>query len=271
MTMETGLGTYVTYNPLAVSPETRVDDLLQMVESLSMHHFPVVDQEQRLIGVVSETDLILEARNRSSDKEARSFRESTTVKDIFTGHLVTVDHLASPRAALKLLMDNYVRSLPVLADEKLVAIVTTTDFLREFSYGQLTCAKEPVSDFLEPPTATLDPEATADEALAVLKNSGLEYMAAVHGGCPIGVVSGREILKTIAIDGSAQNLTGNSSILKFVRKTPVFRPGQRMSEAAALMVEHGVSALAVTNQANRLLGLVTAEQILQLMFDALKP
>lgn len=268
--MEAGLGTYVTYNPLAVSLETRFDDLLQMVDSLAMHHFPVVDQERRLIGVVSETDLILAARNLARDKEERNFPESATVKDIFTGHLVTVDHLASPREALKLLMDNYIRSLPVLADEKLVAIVTTTDFLREFSYGQLTCAKEPVSDFLEPPSASLDPDATADEALAALKNSGLDYLAVVQGGCPIGVVSGREILKTIAIHGAAQNLTGDSSILKFVHKTPIFRPGQRMNEAAALMVEHGLSALTVTNQANRLLGLITAEQILQHMFDSLK-
>ena len=54
--MESGLGTYVTYNPLAVSLETRVDELLQMVESLAMHHFPVVDQVPSLdFGPVSTT------------------------------------------------------------------------------------------------------------------------------------------------------------------------------------------------------------------------
>ena len=56
--MESGLGTYVTYNPFAVSLATRVDDLLQMVESMATHYFPVVDDQQRLIGVVSETDLM---------------------------------------------------------------------------------------------------------------------------------------------------------------------------------------------------------------------
>jgi len=155
-----------------------------MVESLSMHHFPVVDQDQRLVGVVSETDLILEARNRSRGREEGSHRESTTVKDIFTGHLVTVDQLASPRHALKLLMDNYIRSLPVMAEGKLVGIVTDTDFLREFSYGQMTCAKEPVSDFLEPPAEPLDPDTTADEALAALKKSGSDHLAVVQGAAP---------------------------------------------------------------------------------------
>lgn len=265
--MESGLGTYVTYNPLAVSLETRVDDLMQMVDTLAMRHFPVVDDDRKLIGVVSETDLILEARNRMrSTDEAK---ELAKVKDICTGNLVTVDHLASPRQTLQVLMDNYIHSLPVLADERLVGIVTTTDFLREFSYGQLTCAKEPVSDFLEPPGATLEPDATADEALAALKNCQSDHLAVVQGGCPIGVISGREILKSIAIDGSKQNLHENTSILKFLRKTPPFRPGQRMSEAAALMVEHGLSALAVTNQANRYLGLITAEEILRIMLPHL--
>jgi len=260
--MASGLGTYVTYNPLAVSLETRVDELLQMVETLAMPHFPVVDDDRKLIGVVSETDLILEARNRARSTQSKS---PATVKDICTGNLVTVDHQASPRQTLQMLMDRYIHSLPVLADEKLVGIVTTTDFLREFSYGQLTCAKEPVSDFLQPAGATLEPDATADEALAALKNCKSDYLAVVQGGCPVGLVSGREILKSLAIKGTKQRLDGSTSILKFLRKTPPFRPGQRMSEAAALMVEHSLSALTVTNQANRYLGLISADDILQIM------
>ena len=267
--MASGLGTYVTYNPLAVSPETRIDEVLRMIENLSMHHFPVVDENQQLVGVVSETDLILEARNRMWSKEEVS-GDFTTVKDLLTGHLVTVDHLAPPRQALKLLMENYVRSLAVLENGKLVGIVTTSDFLREFSYGQMTCAKEPVSDFLEPPAEPLDPDMTADKALAALKNAGTEYLAVVQGGGPIGVVSGREILRTIAMDGSRKKLTGESSILKFLHKTPVFRPGQRMNEAAAIMLEKGLSALAVTNQANRFLGIITADEILKVMLRGLK-
>ena len=269
--MESGLGTYVTYNPFAVSPETRVEELQQLVERLSMDHFPVVDGDQQLVGVVSDTDLILDARNRMRSDAAASPGDLTTVKDIFTGNLVTVDHSASPRQALNLLLDDYIHSLPVLDNGKLVGIVTTGDFLREFSYGQMTCAKEPVSDFLQPPAEPLDPEMTADEALAALKSRRSDYLAVVQGGCPIGIVSGREILRLIAMKGSERNLTGSSSILKFLHKTPAFRPGQRMNEAAALMVEHGLSALAVSNQANRFLGIITADEILKVMLDGLKP
>jgi CBS domain-containing protein len=264
-----GLGTYVTYNPLAVSPETRLNDLLQMVESLSMHHFPVVDDDQRLIGVVSETDLILKARTSILCPQGTS-GVYTTAKDLLTGDLVTVDQLVPPRQALQLMIDHHVHSLPVLENGKLVGIVTSSDFLREFSYGQMTCAKEPVSDYLQPPAEQLDSGMTADEALSALKNGKSEYLAVVQGGCPIGVVSGREILKTLAMNGSQRNLTGSSSILRFLHKTPAIRPGQRMNEAAAIMLEHRLSALAVTNQANRFLGIITTDDILNVMLRGLK-
>jgi len=65
---------------------------------------------------------------------------SGTIEQIVSRQLVTVDHLASPRRALQLLIDYQIQSLPVLQNGKLLGIVTTDDFLREFSYGQMTCA-----------------------------------------------------------------------------------------------------------------------------------
>ncbi len=265
--MENGLGTYVTYNPFAVSLETRVDDLLRMVESMAMHHFPVVDHEQQLIGVVSETDLMrLAQRSRESGVELDS-----TVEPIVTRQLVTVDHLASPHRALQLLMDYKINSLPVLQKGKLIGIVTTSDFLREFSYGQMTCAKEPVSDFLETPPEPLEPDSTLDDAMAAMDAAGLTHQVIVQGGCPVGVVARREIAKALTLGTSRGKFNGSSSVVKVLRRTPPFRPGQRMNEAASRMIEHGLTALAVTNQGNRFLGLITADEILRIMLEGLKP
>ena len=262
--MDNGLGTYVTYNPFSVSLETRVDDLLRMVEDLAMRNFPVVDAEQRLIGVVVETDLVqLAALRQRSGQEGTELLE--TVEQILSSDLVTVDHTASPRQALRLLMDNHLHSLPVLNQGKLIGIVTATDFLREFSYGQMTCAKEPVSDFLTRPAEPLEPDATLAETLKAMDNAKVDYLAVVHGGCPVGVVSRRDIARTLSTGSQNGAAGGTASVLKVLRKTPGFRPGQRMNEAAALMVEMGLSALVVTNQANRFLGIITEDDILRVM------
>ena len=264
--MESGLGTYVTYNPFAVSLETRVDDLLQMVESMATHYFPVVDDQQRLIGVVSETDLMQLSRAATQPGET-----DRTIEPIVSRQLVTVDHLASPRRALQLLIDYQIQSLPVLQNGKLVGIVTTDDFLREFSYGQMICAKEPVSDILRTPAEPIDPDVTIDQAMALMEQAKLNYQVVVQGGCPIGIVDRREVIKATSFGDSQVRFGGKASVVHVLRKTPAFRPGQRMNEAAALMIEHGLSALAVTNQANRFLGIITADEILKVMLGGLKP
>ena len=265
--MESGLGTYVTYNPFAVSLETRVDDLLQMVESMATHYFPVVDGEQRLIGVVSESDLMQLSRGRTQP----GCETDATIEQIVSRQLVTVDHLASPRRALQLLIDYQIQSLPVLQNGKLLGIVTTGDFLREFSYGQMICAKEPVSDILKSPAEPIDPDATIDQVVAAMDQAKLNHQVVVQGGCPIGIVDRREIAKATSLGDSGGKLSGSNSVVNVLRKTPAFRPGQRMNEAAALMLEHGLSALAVTNQANRFLGIITADEILKVMLGGLKP
>ena len=59
-----------------------------------------------------------------------------------------------------------------------------------------------------------------------------------------------------------------STVARIVRSSPAIRPGQRLCEAAAAMVEHGLPAVTVVNQSNRHLGVVTEDDILQVMYDA---
>lgn len=269
--MDSGLATYITYNPCSVSLETRVEDLLRIVEDLAMQDVPVVDEGQRLIGIVPEIGIVGVAREFKQFKDEGTQRSAATVAQIFTSEVVTVNPAASPGQALRLLMENHIQSLPVLDSGRLVGIVTKNDFLREFSYGEMTSAKEPVSDFLSPPADPLDPDATVEGALKAMDKSHADHLAVVQGGCPVGIISRREITD-LGPPGSQHhgNLAPHTSILKFLRKTPAFRPGQRMNEAAVIMLEQDLSALAVTNQANRFLGMITKDEILKVMLRGLK-
>ncbi len=50
-------GTLVTYNPKAVAPDTTFDELQKLMEQLQVRHLPVIDEEHRVVGLVSERDL----------------------------------------------------------------------------------------------------------------------------------------------------------------------------------------------------------------------
>ena len=266
----TGLGTLVTYNPLAVSLPTTVDRLLEMMEQLHMHHFPVVDDGGRLVGILSEMDILL-ALHRRQSAAAVAEDEPLRAQSLVSGKLVTIGRDASPRQALQLLLDHGIHSLPVLSDGRLLGIVTTSDFLREFSYGELPFSRDAVTGHLSPATEPLEPDTTLDAAEHVMETAGQPHLAVVQGGCPIGLLSRIDIVRARCRQPAVTTRDDDPiHVAAAMRRPALLRPGQRLCEAAGLMIEHQLPAVIVTNQANRFLGILSENHLLALMLRQLK-
>ena len=92
------------------------------MERAGIHHLPVVDEHQNLIGVISRTDLT-ERRERRGRTQRIGKLMSRTV--------VTVTPETSIGLASELMLENVFRSLPVVgSDGHLIGILTETDLLR---------------------------------------------------------------------------------------------------------------------------------------------
>lgn len=52
------IGELMTQDPICVSADTELLDALDLCESRSLRHLPIVDNTQRLIGVITQTDLV---------------------------------------------------------------------------------------------------------------------------------------------------------------------------------------------------------------------
>ena len=87
-----------------------------------VHHLPVVDEHQNLIGVISRTDLT-EGRRRPARTER--------IGKLMSRSVVTVTPETSITLARELMLENVFRSLPVVgSDGHLIGILTETDLLR---------------------------------------------------------------------------------------------------------------------------------------------
>jgi CBS domain-containing protein len=80
----------------------------------------LVIDDQRLIGIVTERDL-LRAVGQGKDVDG------TTVGDVMSISLLTVGPETSVHDAARLMAANWIRHLPVLADEQVVGIVSLRD------------------------------------------------------------------------------------------------------------------------------------------------
>ena len=273
------LGTLVTFNPWTVGPTALVDEIATRFTELGIHHVPVIDADRRLIGIVSETDLLRARQSRRAVLIGNGLSDTDDAplvfaRDVMSRHVVSILLTANFADALALQLDRQIHALPVIDDERLVGMICSRDFLREFSYGELDCTRNPISTLLKgPATASLLPDTTLDDALLAMHEAGVASFAVAQGDCPLGVVSLRDIVREkCRVDEQAeyhQEMGMDTTIVRVLRNSPAIRSGQRLCEAAAAMIEHTLPAVTVVNQTNRLLGLVTEDDLLKVMYDAL--
>jgi len=271
------LGTLITYNPWSVRAETPMEEVAARFSVLGIHHVPVVNDARELIGMVSETDLLRARQQRRAVAVGSGGPEETdpgheTVADIMTRQVVMAGPDDSPRQVLQVLLAHRIHALPVAQHGRLVGMISSRDFVREFSYGVLPCSRETVSKVLRPPADPLEPDVRLDEAFLAMQEIGANCLAVAQGGCPLGVVSLRDIIRARceAMETAGEDLlpTQVPPVLRIMHRTPPVRPGQRLFEAALIMVREDLPAAVVINQANRLMGLITEDDILRVMHDA---
>lgn len=87
-----------------------------------IRHLPVVDDDRRLIGIVSDRDLL---RRKSHHSKPLRLRE------VMSRHVHQVKPDDPAALAAQLMLDHRIGALPVVgADGQLLGLVTETDFLR---------------------------------------------------------------------------------------------------------------------------------------------
>ena len=268
--MTAGLGTLITYNPWTVGPATPLDEVAARLQALGIHHVAVVDDSRRVLAMLSETDLVRVRQQKCMATTHGDSGDGDTgpyfVRDVMSPEAITIAHTAGFADALQLLVQHRIHALPVVEGEQLVGMITSRDFLRELSYGETPESRDAISMHLRPAAESLEPDVTLDEALLTMHETGTSVLAVAKGGCPLGVVSQRDILRTKYAEDEL-GLGGPVAVMPLVRQSPAIRPGQRLCDAAAAIVEGSLPGVTIVNQANRLLGVLSEDDLLRLMYD----
>jgi acetoin utilization protein AcuB len=113
---------------LTTTPGAVLEDALQTMSSNRIRHLPVIDGG-RIVGLLSDRD----ARHCVDGGDAKSAAK-TPVAEVMTGadKLHLVDPSTLVREAAELLCREKISSLPVVAGDELVGIVTSEDLLWAF-------------------------------------------------------------------------------------------------------------------------------------------
>ncbi len=107
-------------NPISITPEKTVADALKMMSEFKIGGIPVVTDDDRLVGIVTNRDLRFE---KSMNKRI----EEVMTKD----NLVTTRQSTNLESAAEILQQHKIEKLPVVdADNKLVGLITYKDITK---------------------------------------------------------------------------------------------------------------------------------------------
>lgn len=113
----------MTESPASCEPSTTVVDAAKVMANEDVGPVPVV-QEGRVVGLVTDRDLVVRVLAEGRDPS------STTIGEIASSDLVTVQPDSDLNEALRLMAQNQVRRLPVVEGDRLVGIVAQADVAR---------------------------------------------------------------------------------------------------------------------------------------------
>jgi len=133
----------MTPDVLTVTPETPLKDVAELLSARGISGAPVVDEAGRVLGVVSEADIL--AKERRPPKQARLGRllghtepgdakaAARTAGEAMTAPALTIAPDRRVDAVAAVMLDRGVNRLPVVGrDGALVGIVTRADLVRAF-------------------------------------------------------------------------------------------------------------------------------------------
>ena len=133
----------MTVNVASVGPDASLKQVAELLVERGVSGVPVVDADRRVLGVVSEADIIVKAVTRPvagnilaqlsgrGDADERRLN-ATTAYEAMTEPALTIEADRPISEAARIMVDAGVNRLPVVVDDCLAGIVSRADLVRAF-------------------------------------------------------------------------------------------------------------------------------------------
>ncbi len=116
----------MTRRVYTITPEASVQKVAQLLSRKSISGVPVVDKDGKIVGVVTEADII-----------GKVNREGLCVADIMSPEIIFVDEETPVGEIARLLVERKIKRVPIMREGKLVGIVCRADIVHAVAEGHL--------------------------------------------------------------------------------------------------------------------------------------
>ena len=122
---------------ITIRPEASFYEANTLIREKGIRHLPVVDAEQKLVGLLTDRDLRAAGPSQASDLSVHEIHyvlQKLKVSSFMTPRekLITVTPEVVIEEAVQLMHQHKIGCLPIVEDDRLYGIITETDILAHF-------------------------------------------------------------------------------------------------------------------------------------------
>ena len=176
---------------LAVSEETEIPEAANLMVINGLRRLVVVDEERRVIGIVTQTDIV---KNLSMD----SFVTYKNAEQIMNRKLISVGESDLLSKAVSLMAANRISCILVITDNKPVGIITEHDITRSLAEGSVV---NNIRDVMKSPVVQAQKDINLYDAAKLMDERNVRSLTIVdYNGDAIGILTKSDIIKNMRAD-----------------------------------------------------------------------
>ncbi|MCB0119741.1 MAG: CBS domain-containing protein [Anaerolineales bacterium] len=181
---------------LMCKPDATLGQVATLLDQHKVHALFVTDRDGRIVGVISDFDLMA-GEWLSSDPESLETMRKLTASDIMTKPVNSIDANTPLTEAADLFVQKRVGRFLVTDNEKPVGTISRSDFVASLAH-QISSKRETVGDVMSDAILVCRGKTPILSAARAMTSSGWRSVLVVDAhGKVLGVVSGHDLMKFV--------------------------------------------------------------------------
>ncbi len=247
-----------------------------LMELERIRHLPVVDDDARVVGLVTHRDLLsaqISTLGPLSADERTSVQLAVPVAKVMRSDVWTIASEALVVSAARLMRDHRFGCLPVVDDGTLVGMVTESDILALVTDGvYLPPPLRPlkVENAMTLFPITISPQTNIADARAIMDRYRVRHLPVVDGARTVGIVAAQDLRVAEAVYGAHKEASAQVAVM-LVGKEKAYEthPEASLEDVLLEMSQLGLSAAMVVD-GKRLAGVLTTTDVCRLFAEQLR-
>jgi CBS domain-containing protein len=184
----------MTTEPVCVKETANLKDVINTFIEKNVGGMPVVDKDHKLVSMITERD-VLKHLKEDIDKTEKIDKYMTKNPIIATAGERLKD-------VARTMLRNGFRRLPVISEDKLVGMITSTDFIRllgsDWAFEHLKTGNVReitnvrIKDIMVKDVITIDEDTTLYDAVEIMISNNIGALPVVHDGKLIGILTEKD-------------------------------------------------------------------------------